>query len=43
MLNNTQIKNAKPQEKQYRLSDGNNLYLEIPPKGPNGGASATLR
>ena len=33
MLNNTQIKNAKAKEKQYRLSDGNGLYLEITPKG----------
>lgn len=32
-LNDTQIKNAKPKAKSYKLSDGNNLYLEILPSG----------
>lgn len=32
-LTNIQIKNAKPREKMYRLSDGDNLYLEIYPNG----------
>ena len=32
-LNDTQIKNAKAKAKSYKLSDGNNLYLEILPSG----------
>ena len=28
-LTDTKIKNAKPREKVYRLSDGGGLYLEI--------------
>ncbi len=32
-LNNLQIKNAKPREKRYRLSDGDNLYLEVTSNG----------
>ncbi len=33
MLNNTQIKHAKPKGRQYRLSDGNGLNILITPKG----------
>lgn len=32
-LNNIQVKNAKPREKMYRMSDGNSLLLEIHPNG----------
>ena len=32
-LNDRQIKNAKPAEKQYKLSDGHSLYLLIKPNG----------
>lgn len=32
-LTDTQIKTAKPKAKSYKLSDGNNLYLEILPTG----------
>lgn len=32
-LNNIKIKNAKPKDKMYRLSDGDNLYLEVTPNG----------
>ncbi|MDP8101481.1 tyrosine-type recombinase/integrase [Phocoenobacter atlanticus] len=32
-LNDTKIKNAKPQEKEYRLSDGYNLFLIVKPNG----------
>ncbi|MCB4810590.1 tyrosine-type recombinase/integrase [Methylovorus menthalis] len=32
-LTEIQIKNAKPQEKPYKLTDGNGLYLLINPKG----------
>lgn len=32
-LTNTAIKNAKPQEKLYRLADGNGLCLEVTPGG----------
>ena len=30
-LNDTQIKNAKPQEKEYNLGDGHGLTLRIKP------------
>jgi len=33
MLTDTKIKNAKPKEKQYKLFDGDGLYLLITPKG----------
>ena len=33
MLNNSQIKHAKPKNKQYRISDGNGLNLLITPNG----------
>jgi len=33
MLNNTQVKHAKPRDRQYRLSDGNGLNILITPKG----------
>lgn len=32
-LTDTAIKNAKPLDKQYRLLDGNGLYLLIRPNG----------
>ncbi|MDA1372285.1 MAG: integrase arm-type DNA-binding domain-containing protein, partial [Proteobacteria bacterium] len=36
-LSDTQVKNAKPKPKnnpkQYRISDGNGLYLQVSPKG----------
>lgn len=32
-LTNTECKNAKPQEKKYRLYDGGGLYLEVVPNG----------
>jgi integrase len=32
-LSDTKIKNAKPQEKTYRLYDERGLYLEVSPKG----------
>ena len=32
-LTNIQIKNAKAKDKMYRLSDGDNLYLEVYPNG----------
>ncbi|HQQ63698.1 MAG TPA: Arm DNA-binding domain-containing protein, partial [Pseudomonadales bacterium] len=32
-LTNTEVKQAKPKEKPYRMPDGGNLYLEISPKG----------
>lgn len=33
MLNDLQIKRAKPKEKSYKLSDGNGLFLLITPSG----------
>lgn len=33
MLNDTQCRNAKPQDKPYKLKDSNGLYLEIKPNG----------
>jgi hypothetical protein len=32
-LSDTEIKNAKPKEKTYRLADGGGLYVEIKPEG----------
>ncbi len=32
-LTNIQVKNAKPKEKMYKLSDGDNFYLEVHPNG----------
>ena len=32
-LNDRQIRNAKPQEKPYKLADGGGLYLYVTPKG----------
>lgn len=32
-LNDRQIKNAKPKEKDYKLTDGKGLYLLITPAG----------
>jgi hypothetical protein len=32
-LSDTQVKNAKPQVKDYRLSDGGALYLVVKPSG----------
>ena len=33
MLTDTQLRNAKPKEKPYKLTDGNGLYLEVRPNG----------
>ena len=33
MLTDTKLKSLKPRDKQYRLSDGNGLYIEIRPNG----------
>lgn len=33
MLTETQCRNAKPQDKPYRLADGKGLYLEVKPNG----------
>lgn len=33
MLNDIQCRNAKPQAKPYKLTDGNGLYLEVKPNG----------
>ena len=33
MLNDTQIRKAKPQDKPYKLTDGNGLYIVINPNG----------
>lgn len=33
MLNDTQCRNAKPQAKPFKLTDGKGLYLEIKPNG----------
>ena len=33
MLNNREFKNAKRQEKPYKLPYGNGLYLEVKPNG----------
>lgn len=32
-LTDLQVKNAKPREKEYKLSDGNGLYLLVTPTG----------
>jgi hypothetical protein len=32
-LNNTQIKQAKPKDKEYNLSDGDGLNLRVKPNG----------
>ena len=32
-LTDTQLKNLKPQERTFRLSDGEGLYIEVTPKG----------
>ena len=32
-LTNTEVKQAKPKEKEYNLADGNGLYLRIKPIG----------
>jgi len=31
-LTNTEVKQAKPKEKEYNLADGNGLYLRIKPQ-----------
>ncbi|MBS1191493.1 MAG: integrase [Rhodocyclaceae bacterium] len=33
MLTDTQLRNAKPNDKPYKLTDGNGLYLEVRPNG----------
>lgn len=42
-LTDLDCKNAKPQEKKYKLSDGGGLYLEVRPNGAGtfGCATAT--
>lgn len=30
-LTNTEVKQAKPREKEYNLADGNGLYLRVKP------------
>eukprot|EP01034_Spumella_vulgaris_P034081 gene34081-42026_t len=32
-LTDTQVKNAKPKDKPYKLADGGGLYLEVMPTG----------
>ncbi|MFM5679040.1 integrase arm-type DNA-binding domain-containing protein [Aeromonas veronii] len=32
-LSSTEVKNAKPKEKEYTLRDGGGLYLRITPTG----------
>ena len=32
-LTDVQVRNAKPKEKAYKLSDGSDLYLKIMPTG----------
>ena len=32
-LTNTAVKNAKPKDKQYRLTDGEGMYLLVKPSG----------
>ena len=32
-LSDTRIRNAKPSEKPYKLTDGGGLYLEVKPTG----------
>ncbi|UJS24040.1 Arm DNA-binding domain-containing protein [Thiothrix winogradskyi] len=32
-LNDTAVKNAKPKDKEYKLSDGGGLYLLVKPNG----------
>ena len=33
MLNNTKLKNLKPKDKAYSISDGHGLYVEVKPNG----------
>lgn len=32
-MNDTQLRNLKPREKSYRVSDGGGLYVQIEPSG----------
>ena len=32
-LTNTEVKQAKPREKEHNLADGNGLYLRVKPSG----------
>ncbi len=32
-LNNTQVKNAKPEARPYKLGDGEGMYLHVQPNG----------
>lgn len=43
MLNDTAIRHAKPNEKPYKLYDGDGLYLLTPTRQGAGGASSTPR
>jgi hypothetical protein len=36
-LTNTEVKQAKPKDKMYKLSDGSGLQLRIMPNGSNNG------
>jgi hypothetical protein len=36
-LTNTKCQNAKPQDKPYKLFDGNGLYLQVAKAGTQGG------
>ena len=42
-LTDVKIKNAKPREKTYKLSDGGGLYLEITPVGSKCGGWVTRK
>lgn len=32
-VSDTKLRNAKPEEKRYRISVGSNVYLEVMPSG----------
>ena len=32
-LTDTQVKNAKPKDKPYKLADGGGMYIEVMPTG----------
>lgn len=38
-LTDTKVRNLKPREKQYKVSDGKNLFLVITPPDPSTGGS----
>lgn len=41
-LSDTAIRNAKPLDKSYKLTDAQGLYLLIKPNGSNSGNSSTV-